>query len=147
MVSIRIEHRIDCLDERAYRKQWYAAFLSAVCSVIPKPYPFELTVVLVDDRTIRSINREHRGMDKITDVLSFYYPPESSREKGEGELIISLPQALRQSKRYKTSFVKEMARLVIHGLLHIEGYDHMKTGERKIMRGYEKSAIDVAQKK
>lgn len=146
MVYLRQECTIEGIHEDAYRKQWYAAFLDILHDILPKPYHSTLTVILVDDLTIKKLNKEHRGMDKVTDVLSFYYSPERADEQGEGELFISLPQALRQSRRYKTSFKKEMARLVIHGILHLEGYDHMKTHERRVMRGYERLAIDRAKK-
>ena len=85
-------------------------------------------------------------MAKKTDVLSFYYPPEVSSEKGEGEIYISLPTTLRQAKRYRTSIEKEMARLIIHGTLHLFGYDHMKAKERLVMRGLERKAMLVIRK-
>ncbi len=147
MVYLQNKYRGERVHKDAYQTQWYAAFLNILYDILPKPYQMILTIVLVDDVTIRKLNREHRDMDKVTDILSFYYTPEDRHERGEGELFISLPQTIRQSKRYKTSFKKEMARLIIHGILHLEGYDHMKPHERKVMRGYERTAMNHAKKK
>jgi probable rRNA maturation factor len=78
----------------------------------------ELSVVFVGDRLMRRLNREHRGKNKPTDVLSF---------EGEGddlgEIIIDYAQIKRQARKYSGSIEKELFFILIHGLLHLVGYE------------------------
>lgn len=103
-----------------------------------------VTVILADDSLLRSLNRTYRGKDRATDVLSFTYTdtgPESASRLLEGELYISLDRLLVQARRYRHTPGRELLRLVTHGLLHLCGHDHMKPGERRVMRQAEKIAI------
>jgi len=86
-----------------------------------------LTVAFVSDRAMRELNRMWRGKRVITDVLSF--PAEQAEfEKAEGlrlgDVVISIEQAARQAKQHGLSFENEIAQLILHGLLHLSGYDH-----------------------
>lgn len=94
----------------------------------------EVSVLLVNDDRMRRLNHLYRGVDKTTDVLSF---PQITIDKSLtshvsrltshiflGDIVISLPQARRQSKEYMTTFCHELSRLLVHGLLHLLGYDH-----------------------
>jgi probable rRNA maturation factor len=89
-----------------------------------------LTVAFVRDRRIRDLNREYRGLDRATDVLSFSTDDESSGESmletaGHiGDVVISADAALRQAEEANHSFEREVSELVIHGTLHLCGYDH-----------------------
>jgi len=84
-----------------------------------------VSVVLVGDRTMRDLNRRFRGRDYATDVLSFQYGG-----KGEsgvpilGEIVISPATALRQALRWGSTHDREIRRLLVHGMLHLLGYDH-----------------------
>ena len=85
------------------------------------------TIVFVGDRKIRSLNKEYRGRACVTDVLSF--PSEQTvfeHEAGAnlGDVVISIPQAERQSIENDLSFEREIAQLILHGLLHLCDYDH-----------------------
>jgi probable rRNA maturation factor len=86
----------------------------------------ELSVVLVGDRAIQALNREHRGKDRPTDVLAF--PLGRSPVKGVprllGDIVISLPTAARQARSRKRPLLPEARFLLAHGLLHLIGYDH-----------------------
>jgi rRNA maturation RNase YbeY len=90
--------------------------------------PCSLSVSLVDDDAIRRLNREHRGLDEVTDVLSFPVdaldplPPEMERELGD--VVISLAQARRQAVEAGVSEQEELTSLVVHGVLHLAGFDH-----------------------
>jgi rRNA maturation RNase YbeY len=79
-----------------------------------------VSVVLVDSRFARRINREFLGHDEPTDVLSF---PLEKGERLEGEIYVNLDRARQQAGLYGVSFGNEVARLVIHGVLHLLGYD------------------------
>lgn len=91
---------------------------------------WELSVTLVDDEAIRAINREHRGKDQPTDVLSFSLLEGEALAADEeepvalGDLVISLERAAAQAAEYGHSLERELGFLVAHGLLHILGWDH-----------------------
>lgn len=85
------------------------------------------------DETVRALNKRHRKLDKVTDVLSF----EWGEEDFAGEIYIANPQAKRQAPRFNNSYFNELRRLVVHGMLHLCGHDHMKAGERARMRALE----------
>ena len=126
--------------------RWYAKVAQLVEGEIPERHRFDITIIFVSDDRIAELNQRYRGMAKKTDILSFYYDPEEDTGRGEGELYISVATMLRQARRYRTSVEKEMARLVVHGTLHLFGYDHMKTKERVVMRGFEKKIMAMAKK-
>jgi probable rRNA maturation factor len=80
-----------------------------------------LSVALVDNKTIRRLNKKYRRIDKVTDVLSFDY----------GEIIICYPRAKKQAQKLKHSISQELKILLIHSLLHLLGYEH-KTKQQRI---------------
>jgi len=82
----------------------------------------DIEVIFTDNATIHKINREQRGIDSPTDVLSF--PLEPVPHVPLGELIISVEYAKNQASLYQNSLDDEIALLFIHGLLHLLGYDH-----------------------
>jgi probable rRNA maturation factor len=90
------------------------------------PQALGISITYVDDRGMRKLNREHRGKNETTDVLSF--PTEAG--KGEfphlGDIVISLPVAEGMAKKLGVSRRREVETLVIHGFLHLCGYDHEK---------------------
>jgi probable rRNA maturation factor len=87
-----------------------------------------LAVCLVDDEAIRALNRTHRGLDSVTDVLSFPVdgldPLPSGMERELGDIVISLAQARRQAGDEGVSEHEELTHLVVHGVLHLAGFDH-----------------------
>jgi probable rRNA maturation factor len=80
------------------------------------------TIAFVSDKTIRQLNRQFRGVDKATDVLSF--PAEDENEANLGDIAISVDTAAKQAKENGLKFDEEVAQLILHGLLHLSGYDH-----------------------
>ena len=78
------------------------------------------TIAFVSDKRIRGLNRQFRGVDKATDVLSF--PAEE--ELNLGDVAVSVDRAVMQAKENGLSFDGEVAQLILHGLLHLCGYDH-----------------------
>lgn len=94
------------------------------------PETRELSILLTDDKEIQELNLAWRGKDKPTDVLSF--PSLEGRGRNDpppvslGDIVISLETARRQAPRYSASFSAEILRLMIHGILHLLGYDHVK---------------------
>lgn len=105
--------------------------------------PGEIGIRLSDDAELRSLNRAWRGIDRATDVLSFPYEGERD-QRVWGDLVISIERALEQARRYRVSPGRELARLVIHGTLHLVGHDHHRVAERVRMRRAEERAMREA---
>jgi len=80
-----------------------------------------VTVAFVSDQQIRKLNKQFRGIDKATDVLSF---PTDEADLALGDIAISIQTAERQAKENDLSTNGEIAQLILHGLLHLSGYDH-----------------------
>jgi probable rRNA maturation factor len=90
-------------------------------------------IVFCSDEKVRALNKAYRKLDKVTDVLSF----EWHEDDFAGEIFIATAQTERQAPRFKNNYSNELRRVVVHGMLHLCGYDHLKTGERKEMRAKE----------
>ena len=89
-----------------------------------------VNIVLCTDVFVREMNRDYRGLDKVTDVLSY----EWHEEDFLGEIYIARDQVKRQAPEYGNTFYAELKRVIVHGLLHLSGYDHIKAADRKVMR-------------
>jgi probable rRNA maturation factor len=103
---------------------------------------YEVDVSLVDEETIHAINCEYRGVDRVTDVISFAFEDDESAlghiEGNDvprilGEIFICIPRALEQAKEIGNTPERELCFLFVHGLLHLLGYDHMKPEDESIM--------------
>lgn len=105
----------------------------------------EVSMVFVDDAYIQGLNKQYRGIDRPTDVLSFAMQEGEPILGGEeiilGDVVISLQAAERQAKEYGHSFFKEAAYLTVHGVLHLMGYDHLRDQEKEIMRKKEEAIL------
>ena len=80
------------------------------------------TIAFVSDKAIRQLNLQFRGVDKATDVLSF--PADDADGSNLGDIAISVDTAAMQAKENALTFDGEVAQLILHGLLHLSGYDH-----------------------
>jgi probable rRNA maturation factor len=102
-----------------------------------------VTIVLGDDALLRALYARYKGRDRATDVLSFTYAvePGPGGRALEGEIYVSRQRLLAQARRYRHDPGEELLRLVTHGLLHLCGHDHMKPGERRVMRAAERVAM------
>ena len=87
-----------------------------------------LTIKYLDDRAMRKLNREKRGINQTTDILSFPANPEKGEFQYLGDLVISLPTAEKMAKKLGVSRRREVETLVIHGFLHLCGHDHETDG-------------------
>lgn len=116
-------------------------------------------ISFVGKKRIKEINYEIRGIDKVTDVLSFQYlegikgknvyefVSDEEKENGKvfiGEILICKSVAKEQAEAYGHSFEREIAFLALHGFLHLLGYDHIKDEERVEMEGLQKSILEKA---
>ena len=96
----------------------------------------EVAVVLADDARLRDLNRRWRGLDRTTDVLSFGYD-EGGDAEVDGDIVVSLERVRAQARRFRVGPGRELARVVVHGALHLAGLDHEAAGERRRMRARE----------
>lgn len=124
------------------------------------PYEADVNLLLTDDDAIHEINKEQRGIDRATDVLSFPmedYPTPGDftfleevsdcfhPESGElllGDIVISGDRVVEQAENYGHSTLREFAFLMVHSLLHLMGYDHMEPGDAKIMEKKQAEILD-----
>ena len=126
------------------------------------PYEAEVNLLLTDDDPIHEMNREHRHIDRPTDVLSFpmieYETPGDlsgieeradafDPETGElmlGDIVISKDRVFAQAEEYGHSVRREYAFLIAHSMLHLLGYDHMDEEERKVMEDRQREIMEKA---
>ena len=116
-----------------------------------KPETCEASISFVTDEAIHQLNREYRGIDRPTDVLSFEcdnvqddfatFTPVAEEVYELGDIVIAPDIAQRQAPEYGLSFADEMSLLITHGLLHLCGYDHMDEGEALVMEARERELL------
>ena len=97
----------------------------------------EFSVIIVDNKRIHEINKEYRGIDRPTDVISFALEDNEEIEFDHyrvlGDIYISIDKVREQAREYGHSEKRELAFLTVHGFLHLLGYDHMKPEDEKVM--------------
>ena len=110
----------------------------------------ELSIVLADDDTVQALNREYRGTDAPTDVLSFAQSEGDDFARSDdasphlGDVIISMDTARRQAEEFHVPLQDEVAHLLLHGVLHLLGYDHEEPDEEQEMRAREEEILGAA---
>jgi probable rRNA maturation factor len=150
---------IHILGKRAYLPKGRALLMrnaarAALVQAQPLPQPVELSIRLTDDAELRALNREFRSVDAATDVLSFggegfvdghadslsQWERAGTREKLRriepaylGDIVISMDHCTAQAQAFGHSVDDELMLLIVHGTLHLLGYDHMNTKRRKLM--------------
>ena len=155
-----MEHQL-IIDSQVEGAEPYAALLE---KVIPAAlaaegvgFPWEVDVLFTDDEGIRTINREQRGVDAPTDVLSFPMfqlepgaPPTLEQVEADpgtglvplGDMVISLERAKAQGEEYGHGTQREVAYLAVHSALHLLGYDHLDEGvQKRQMRAREEAIL------
>ncbi|EOI00299.1 metalloprotease [Enterococcus moraviensis ATCC BAA-383] len=116
----------------------------------------EMSVTFMDNAGIQVINRDYRGKDAPTDVISFALEEEGEDElpiifeeedsafpRNLGDIMISTERASEQASEYGHSFERELGFLAVHGFLHLNGYDHMEPDDEKEMFGLQKEILDA----
>jgi len=100
----------------------------------------DLSIALVGQGRIRELNKKYRGKNRVTDVLSF-------PGNGLGEIVICLREVKKNAKRFGSTFEKELARVLIHGILHLLGYNHEVSEEKaKEMAEIQKHYLEICQR-
>ena len=101
-------------------------------------------IIFIDDEEMHKLNKEYRGIDKTTDVLSFALNDNKHINpiiNSLGDIFISIPKMKSQAKEYGHSEKRELSFLTIHGILHLLGYDHMEKEDEEIMFGLQKEIM------
>lgn len=123
---------VNCNDKR-WRKYKIDFEKIANAAAINTHKESEVSIVLTNDSEIHALNKKYRNIDKPTNVLSF--------ELGDdillGDIYISLDTVVRQAADENISVAEHAAHMVVHGMLHLQGFDHIKNSDAKIMEGYE----------
>ena len=147
---------IDFIDETETLKQDQLDMLKKLLSHAAKEEGLEagseVSIMFVSNERITEINRDYRGKDQPTDVISFALDDE---EEGDdpilfdeqiphllGEIVISVPKIEEQAADYGHSFERELGFLCVHGFLHLLGYDHMTDEDEKEMFGKQKVLLE-----
>jgi len=104
----------------------FKEFLAVIFDSVEESERRSAAIALVSDRKMRELNREFRGKDSTTDVLSFPFAPDEFDQGFEnlGDIVISVEQAERQAAENGLTLEGEIKQLILHGLLHLCGYDH-----------------------
>ena len=131
---------------------WVKKIIKQVLKAEGVAPPYEVSLVVTDSETVKQLNRDYRGVDEPTDVLAFYMLPQRGVDDSFavppdgvtrlGEVIISYPQAAEQAREQGHSTERELALLIIHGILHLLSYDHEEPEEEAKMREREKELME-----
>jgi probable rRNA maturation factor len=152
-------------------ENWLRAVVEkALCVALPGVEACQVSLAVTGDETVRSLNRDYRGLDEVTDVLSFS-PSHSGHWEGEteppevenietvdpgrpvfvyppgeaaplGEVVIAYPQSQRQALQRGVPLDQELALLIVHGVLHLAGHDHLEPLEQTEMQERERAALE-----
>ena len=162
-MAIFIENEIDAKFDFDYNEVIESVFNEAA-NYVGCPYEISVEVTIVDNETIRQINKEQRDIDNPTDVLSFpmveyeiagdfefldkddpyvyeYFEPDTG-ELILGDIVISSDKVYSQAEEYGHSVKRELGFLVAHSMLHLFGYDHMEDEERVVMETKQKEILE-----
>jgi probable rRNA maturation factor len=134
--------------------RWLKSVVRLTLEAVEIKLPVEMGLFITDSETVQELNKTYRGKDKPTDVLSFYTQLQDEQEYSEfkfvpapdgirhlGEVVISYPQAVTQAQQQGHSLKQELTLLVVHGTLHLLGFDHEKPEEKRLMRAKEKEIL------
>ncbi|MHB1299917.1 MAG: rRNA maturation RNase YbeY [Burkholderiales bacterium] len=121
-LSVQYASTAESLPTRPRFRKWVGAALQA---------PAKITIRIVDEEEGRNLNRDYRGRDYATNVLTFVYG------ESEGDIVICAPVLVKEALEQKKPLESHYAHMTVHGTLHLQGYDHESDGEAAIMESLE----------
>lgn len=162
-MAIFIENEVDAKFDFDY-KDVIESVINESANYVGCPFEINVELTIVDNETIRQINKEQRDIDSPTDVLSFpmveykeagnfdfleedepyvyeYFEPDTG-ELILGDIVISSEKVYSQAEEYGHSVKRELGFLVAHSMLHLFGYDHMEDDERVVMENKQKEILE-----
>lgn len=114
---------------------------------------YDLNILITTDKTVRKFNKQYRNKDKTTDILSFPYHteliagdkiiPQTEDGKAIGDIIISLEYVLADKHKLGKTFIERMDRMLVHGICHCLGHDHVEEEEYRVMYALEKKLLSL----
>lgn len=143
-------------DTECLSAERQAQLCAALAGVASSDTPLLVELLSVSEEEIRSLNARHRGIDRVTDVLSFpsmdgiFEKPVKAAEHSDcydgqtlflGSVVICEKRAKEQAEEYAHSFEREFFYLTVHGVLHCLGYDHMTEEDKRVMRAKEEEVM------
>lgn len=140
-LDLEVQYIVDATDIPA-RDAFYAWTLAAVNEA---RLPVEIVIRVVDEAESRQLNNQYRQKDRSTNVLSFPFEvPQGVDSRQLGDLVICAPVVKREAREQKKEEIDHWAHMVVHGVLHLQGYDHqtdeqaeeMEMLEKKILEGF-----------
>jgi probable rRNA maturation factor len=152
-MKIHIIDNIRYLDSQKRRE--LKKGVGVILNALKLPRGTEVCITFLDDDAMRELNETHRGIKRTTDVLSFpqnvwdsmgfnaAIAKDSLKNKMLGDIVISVDTAKRHARFYGNSLEKEVRKLIVHGILHLLGYDHKKRNDAVVMRKKEKELINL----
>jgi probable rRNA maturation factor len=139
-----------------YSREWFHNTVSCILNSEKVTEDIEVSLFITDDARVRKLNKRYRGIDSTTDVLSFSASDDAAGDqpftlpvdcvRQLGEIIISYPQAMKQSMEFRNDIGYELRFLIVHGMLHLLGYDHELTEDEKRMKRREKAIVKRLEK-
>jgi len=146
-----INIRLKGLKDYSLKRAWLKDTVLAALAAEKVAGPLEIDCLITNDPTIRDLNRRYRGIDQSTDVLSFaldeagpadtVFPGPPGPTARMGILVVSYPTALAQAAQNRVSVEDELRLLLVHGVLHILGYDHSGRADSLAMRKREREIV------
>lgn len=156
--TVKLAIRIDREFQGHIDKNWLRRLVRETLAVHGAGDKVELSLLVTDDATVRELNKAYRGEDRATDVLSFALEADARGDSagafvmppGEmthlGEVFISYPKAARQAAGRRHPVEDELALLVVHGVLHLLGYEHDEPSRRREMRSLERKVLSAVRR-
>lgn len=133
-IRVEIGPKRPRLSEQALKRLSKQILNEINLKALPLAEHCEMGIIITDDPGIKLLNKKYRGKNKPTDVLSFSMIEGSDlllKSPSLGDVVISLPTAIRQAEEYDVNLYQEVLRLLIHGTLHLLGYDHENVPKKK----------------
>ena len=152
---VRLVTRVDRGFQEYVDKKWLRRLVKETIAAHGVEGEVELSLLVTDDATVHELNKKYRGVDRTTDVLSFALEADKRSDAsagfimppGEvvqlGEVIVSYPKAAEQAAERNLAVEDELALLVVHGVLHLLGYDHDKPAREREMKSLEQRVLSA----
>jgi len=157
-MSVLIDNRQELIEVDEKLEVFVQKTVNAVLAYEENEENYEVSISFVNDEEIQDLNKEYRGIDNATDVLSFpmmeFEDEDENIETGEafeyieeelplGDIVISMDRAKAQAEEYGHSFERELAFLLVHGMLHLLGYDHDEEKDEKVMLKAQEEILEI----
>lgn len=150
-INISVEHNLNI----SLKESWLQKIVIKTLEAEGIVSSAEMGLVITNDKTIRKLNKTYRGEDKTTDVLAFHMIPDTNQELEQsfvgppdgirhlGEVVISYTRAVKQAQEQGHIVERELALLIVHGILHLLGYDHALPDDTKLMKAEENDILSM----